>query len=111
MQTQGLIEEIEGAWYVVWAVRTLTAITSLRREAGKLQYKTTEAAVFILGDESATWTEVDGQDDIEAQDVITDFRVDALTLRTKTRSVYVDPAAAEGDWDTVHTCTEDCPAP
>ena len=62
--TTVLIEEIDGEWYVVWVAVTLTAITSLRREAGKLQYKTTQAAVFIVGDEDDDWTEVEGQDDI-----------------------------------------------
>jgi hypothetical protein len=79
-----LIAEADGAWYVVWAVQTLTAITSLRRNAGKLQYKTTPAMVFIVGAEAANWTDVAGQTSIAAQTVLTDFQVSALTLQTKT---------------------------
>jgi hypothetical protein len=36
-------------------------------------------------------------------------QVSGLNLQTKTRSVYVDPAADESGWTTDHTGTNDCP--
>ena len=104
-----LIGQVDGEWYVIGAAQTLTAITALQRANGKIQYKTTPALVFVVGDEDAEWADMDGQTNIATQTVLTDFQVSGLTLQTKTRSVYVDPAADESGWTTDHTGTDDCP--
>jgi hypothetical protein len=104
-----LIGQVDSAWYVLGAAQTLTAITALQRANGKIQYKTTPALVFVVGDEDAEWADMDGQTNIATQTVVTDFQVSGLTLQTKTRSVYVDPAADESGWTTDHTGTDDCP--
>jgi hypothetical protein len=106
-----LIGEIDGEWYVVGAAQAITVITDLQRANGKLQYKTTPALVFVVGDEDAEWADVTGQASIGTQTVVTDFQVSGMTLQTKTRSVYVDPAADESGWTTDHTGTADCPEP
>jgi hypothetical protein len=46
---------------------------------------------------------------VEARRVLTDFRVDGLTLQTKSRAAHLDPAGDESDWTTKHTGTDDCP--
>ena len=79
--TPVLIEQVDGEWYVVWAVQTLAVITALRRDSGKLQYKTTDALVFVAGDPAATWTDVAGQTAIASQTVVTEIEMDGLGPR------------------------------
>jgi hypothetical protein len=67
-----LIGQVDSAWYVIGAAQTLTAITALQRANGKIQYKTTPALVFIVGDEDAEWADMDGQTNIATQTVLRD---------------------------------------
>ncbi|MCX7428738.1 MAG: hypothetical protein NTW96_24315, partial [Planctomycetia bacterium] len=106
-----LIGEVDGEWYVVGAAKALTAITALQRANGKIQYKTTPILVLVAGEEDAEWADIDGQTGVTTQTVVTDFQVSGMTLQTKTRSIYVDPAADESGWTTDHTGTADCPTP
>jgi hypothetical protein len=106
--TPVLIGQVDGEWYVVWAVQLLAVITALQRVSGKLQYKTTDALVFVAGDQAATWTDVAGQTALASQTVVTEIEMDGLNLVKTTRAIYVDPAGDESEPATVLEGTE-CP--
>ncbi|MCX7428918.1 MAG: hypothetical protein NTW96_25235 [Planctomycetia bacterium] len=102
----------EGAARILWAdtgTGQKRAVVLLGATGGALQYKTTPALVFVVGDEDAEWADVAGQASIATQTVVTGFQVSGLALQTKTRSIYADPAGDETEFNTVHTGTDDCP--
>jgi hypothetical protein len=95
-----------GAGDYVITSETLTVSDPLGRAAGVSGDK--GLAQAIQADNGVVWEAILCPGQIEAQTVVTDFRVNGNTLQIKTRSVRVIPAGAESGWTTKHTGTT-CP--
>lgn len=60
---------------------------------------------YVRTDLSPNGTRYAGFVEGEIQQVVTDFRVNGVTLQIKTRDILVFPDDDESDWTTVHTGT------